>query len=121
MKHNVLFITSDQQHWSAMGYLNSEVKTPNLDRLVKRGMAFQRAYTVNRTRQHHPLRCRHREASLLGGVKSLNGCRYHMLAVASPDASARRPSGRYWMLCAGMANLTRGNSLPKSRSRISMI
>jgi arylsulfatase A-like enzyme len=48
-KRNVLFITSDQQHWSAMGYLNPEVKTPNLDRLVERGMAFQRAYTVNPT------------------------------------------------------------------------
>ncbi len=46
---NVLFITSDQQHWRAMGYLNPEVKTPNLDRLVKRGMTFHRAYTVNPT------------------------------------------------------------------------
>lgn len=46
---NVLFITSDQQHWLAMGYLNPEVKTPNLDRLVKRGTTFHRAYTVNPT------------------------------------------------------------------------
>ncbi len=46
---NVLFITSDQQHWLAMGYLNPEVKTPNLDKLVKRGTTFQRAYTVNPT------------------------------------------------------------------------
>jgi uncharacterized sulfatase len=46
---NILFITSDQQHWSAMGYLNPEVKTPNLDRLVSRGTAFHRAYTVNPT------------------------------------------------------------------------
>jgi len=48
-KRNVLFITSDQQHWSAMGYLNPEVKTPNLDRLVRRGTTFHRAYTVNPT------------------------------------------------------------------------
>jgi uncharacterized sulfatase len=48
-KRNVLFITSDQQHWMAMGYLNPEVKTPNLDRLVERGMTFHRAYTVNPT------------------------------------------------------------------------
>jgi arylsulfatase A-like enzyme len=48
-KRNVLFITSDQQHWMAMGYLNSEVKTPNLDRLVARGTTFHRAYTVNPT------------------------------------------------------------------------
>jgi arylsulfatase A-like enzyme len=48
-KRNVLFITSDQQHWSAMGYLNPEVRTPNLDRLVRRGTTFHRAYTVNPT------------------------------------------------------------------------
>lgn len=47
--NNILFITSDQQHWMAMGYLNPEVKTPNLDRLVERGTTFHRAYTVNPT------------------------------------------------------------------------
>jgi arylsulfatase A-like enzyme len=46
---NILFITTDQQHWSAMGYLNPEVRTPNLDRLVAKGTAFHRAYTVNPT------------------------------------------------------------------------
>jgi arylsulfatase A-like enzyme len=48
-RNNILFITSDQQHWLAMGYLNPEVKTPNLDKLVKRGTTFHRAYTVNPT------------------------------------------------------------------------
>jgi len=48
-KTNILFLTSDQQHWMAMGYLNPEVKTPNLDRLVKRGTTLHRAYTVNPT------------------------------------------------------------------------
>ena len=48
-KTNILFITSDQQHWSALGYLNPEISTPNLDRLVRRGTIFQRAYTVNPT------------------------------------------------------------------------
>jgi uncharacterized sulfatase len=48
-KNNILFITTDQQHWKAMGYLNPEVKTPNLDSLVKRGTTFSRAYTVNPT------------------------------------------------------------------------
>jgi arylsulfatase A-like enzyme len=48
-RRNVLFITSDQQHWSAMGYRNPEVRTPNLDRLVQRGTTFHRAYTVNPT------------------------------------------------------------------------
>ncbi|MBT7163587.1 MAG: sulfatase-like hydrolase/transferase [Victivallales bacterium] len=48
-RKNILFITSDQQHWFTFGYLNPEVKTPNLDRLAARGMAFHRAYTVNAT------------------------------------------------------------------------
>ncbi len=48
-RYNVLFITSDQQHWITMGYLNPEVKTPNLDKLVKHGTSFHRAYTVNPT------------------------------------------------------------------------
>jgi len=48
-KRNVLFITSDQQHWFSMGFLNPEVKTPNLDRLASRGVYFDRAYTVNPT------------------------------------------------------------------------
>ncbi|MFP4382445.1 MAG: sulfatase-like hydrolase/transferase [Spirochaetia bacterium] len=46
---NILFITSDQQHWMTMGYRNPEVKTPNLDRLVQSGTTFHRAYTVNPT------------------------------------------------------------------------
>ena len=32
-----------------MGYLNPELKTPNLDKLVKEGTTFHRAYTVNPT------------------------------------------------------------------------
>jgi uncharacterized sulfatase len=46
---NVLFITTDQQHYMAMGYRNPEVRTPNLDRLVAQGTSFHRAYTVNPT------------------------------------------------------------------------
>ncbi len=46
---NILFITTDQQHYMAMGHLNPEVNTPNLDRLVRSGMVFNRAYTVNPT------------------------------------------------------------------------
>ena len=49
MKSNILFITSDQQHWNTIGAFNHEIKTPNLDRLVKSGTYFDRAYTVNPT------------------------------------------------------------------------
>jgi arylsulfatase A-like enzyme len=48
-KTNILFITSDQQHWFTLGCMNPEVKTPNLDRLVAQGTNFTRAYTVNPT------------------------------------------------------------------------
>ncbi len=46
---NVLFITSDQQHWTAMGCVNPEVKTPNLDRLASEGTRFTRAYCPDPT------------------------------------------------------------------------
>jgi len=49
MKPNILFITSDQQHWNTIGAYNKEIKTPNLDRLVNAGTCFKRAYTVNPT------------------------------------------------------------------------
>lgn len=57
---NILFITSDQQHWLAMGYDNPEVHTPNLDRLAARGTIFQRAYCPNPT-------CTPTRASILTG------------------------------------------------------
>lgn len=60
-RRNILFITTDQQHFTAMGYLNPAIRTPNLDRLVARGMAFQRAYTVNPT-------CTPTRATLITGL-----------------------------------------------------
>lgn len=48
-RKNVLFITSDQQHWFTLGLQNPEVKTPNLDRLAASGTLFNRSYTVNPT------------------------------------------------------------------------
>ncbi len=54
-KKNILFITSDQQHWHTLGINNPQVKTPNLDRLAKMGTNFTRAYTVNPTCT--PTRC----------------------------------------------------------------
>lgn len=48
-KPNILLITSDQQHWDSIGAFNSEIKTPNIDRLVKEGTVFSRAYCPNPT------------------------------------------------------------------------
>lgn len=49
MHKNILFITSDQQHYNTLGCLNPEIDTPNLDRLARQGTRFDRAYTVNPT------------------------------------------------------------------------
>ncbi|QHI69939.1 sulfatase family protein [Tichowtungia aerotolerans] len=48
-KLNVLLITSDQQHWNTLGFLNSEIHTPNLDQLAAQGMVFSRTYCPNPT------------------------------------------------------------------------
>lgn len=48
-KPNILLITSDQQHFNTIGAFNPEISTPNLDRLVKEGTTFDRAYTPNPT------------------------------------------------------------------------
>jgi arylsulfatase A-like enzyme len=48
-KPNILLITSDQQHWNTLGAFNPEISTPNLDRLVREGTTFTRAYCPNPT------------------------------------------------------------------------
>lgn len=67
MRKNILLITSDQHHFSLMGYNNPELKTPNLDRLAKQGMIFDRAYCPNPT-------CTPTRASIITGTyPSQNG------------------------------------------------
>ncbi len=46
---NILFITSDQQHYSTLGSVNPRIQTPHLDRLSREGTRFDRAYCVNPT------------------------------------------------------------------------
>jgi len=46
---NILWITSDQQHWMTLGCLNPEIRTPNLDRLAARGLLMERCYCPNPT------------------------------------------------------------------------
>ncbi len=46
-KPNILFIFADDQTYESIGaYGLTEVKTPNLDRLVERGVSFTRAYNM---------------------------------------------------------------------------
>lgn len=49
MRPNILLITSDQHHYSALGVHNPKIKTPNLDRLCREGTNFSRAYCPNPT------------------------------------------------------------------------
>ena len=60
-KPNILLITSDQQHWNTLGAFNSEIQTPNLDRLVKEGTTFTRSYCPNPT-------CTPTRASIITGM-----------------------------------------------------
>lgn len=46
---NILLITSDQQHWTTLGFLNPNISTPNLDKLARAGTHFSRAYCPNPT------------------------------------------------------------------------
>lgn len=42
---NILWIVADQQRWDTIGELNNDyVHTPNIDRLVREGVAFTKAY-----------------------------------------------------------------------------
>ncbi len=46
-KPNVLIIMTDQQRWDALGCAgNSEIKTPNMDRLAREGVQFVNAYSA---------------------------------------------------------------------------
>ncbi|GLQ56389.1 sulfatase family protein [Devosia nitrariae] len=41
---NLLLITTDQQHYKALGVHDPKLKTPNLDRLCREGTRYDRAY-----------------------------------------------------------------------------
>lgn len=43
-KPNIVLITTDQQHFNALGVKDPKLKTPNLDRLCGEGTRFERAY-----------------------------------------------------------------------------
>ncbi|MBB6634657.1 sulfatase family protein [Cohnella thailandensis] len=60
-KPNILLITSDQQHWNTIGAFQPEISTPNLDRLVREGTTFDRAYCPNPT-------CTPSRASMITGM-----------------------------------------------------
>ncbi len=60
-KPNILLITSDQHHFSALGAVNPAIRTPALDRLCAEGTRFDRAYCPNPT-------CTPTRASIITGM-----------------------------------------------------
>lgn len=42
---NIVLLMTDQQRFDAVGYVNSAVETPNLDKLAQDGVIFRNAYT----------------------------------------------------------------------------
>lgn len=65
---NILLITSDQQHWSALGALNPRISTPALDRLAREGTRFDRAYCPS------PVCSPSRSSIITGMYPSTHGC-----------------------------------------------
>jgi arylsulfatase A-like enzyme len=65
---NILLITTDQQHWAALGCHTPVLRTPNLDRLGRDGIRFDRAYCAN------PLCSPSRSSIITGTYPSTHGC-----------------------------------------------
>lgn len=62
-KPNIIMMMSDQARWDLLGcYGNEAVSTPNLDKMAKNGVIFDKAYTSN------PI-CTPARAVLLTGMK----------------------------------------------------
>ena len=65
---NLLFIHTDQQHFQALSALGSKlVRTPNMDRLLRRGTTFTMSYSAN------PVCCPARACWYTGLPSSRNG------------------------------------------------
>lgn len=68
-KPNIVFITTDQQHWNTIHILgNEKISTPNLDRLAENGVAFERAYVAS------PVCSPSRSSIITGEYPSRHGC-----------------------------------------------
>lgn len=65
---NILLITTDQQHFDAIGTRTQILKTPNLDRLAAEGLQLNRAYCPN------PLCSPSRSSIITGQYPSEHGC-----------------------------------------------
>ena len=87
-KPNILFIFADDQCYQTLGALNNdEVHTPNLDRLIKRGLTFTHAYNMGS----------YSGAVCIASRMMLNSGRFVWHAQAlHAQGEAERKAGRWW-------------------------
>ncbi len=74
VKPNILFIIADDQDHEAIGLRNPELKTPNLDRLAKRGTLFTHAYNQG---SFSPAVCIASRAMLITGASLWKAAGHH--------------------------------------------
>lgn len=85
---NLVFICTDQQRWDATGiYGNDVIQTPNMDRLGREGVTFERAYCA------HPV-CMPTRATLLTGYDAYHPERFRKYEVLDPDDTMPAHLGR---------------------------
>jgi uncharacterized sulfatase len=115
---NILLITSDQQHWSALsadGAVNPHLRTPALDRLCREGTRFTRAYT------NSPVCSPSRATMLTGQYPSSHGCwtigvKLTESEEAAPTVSQRLTDAGYHTALIGKAHFQPLASTPDQTS-----
>ena len=58
---NIIFVLTDDQRYDALGFLNDEIRTPNMDRLAAEGVHFRNAFVTTSL-------CSPSRASILTGL-----------------------------------------------------
>lgn len=58
---NIIFVLTDDQRYDALGFLNDEIRTPNMDRLAREGAHFRKAFVTTSL-------CSPSRASILTGL-----------------------------------------------------
>ncbi|XP_041356231.1 arylsulfatase B-like [Gigantopelta aegis] len=84
-KPNIVFIVTDDMGWNDIGFHNSEIKTPNIDRLAGEGMILNMSYA-------QPICTPSRSAYLSGWYPFKTGMQHATIEDKQPDC-ASFPSG----------------------------
>ena len=100
---NILLILSDQQRCDTLGVLNPKIKTPNLDRIAREGMLFERAYAPT------PVCLPCRASVITGQYPSRHGATHNetqLLQTHSPLISTTLRKRGYYTHMAGKSHLS---------------